>query len=189
MRKKGNNKLTIVLGITGSIAAYKSCDIASTLTQAGCRVIPVLTQAAARFITPLGLQAITGNPCYTDMFEPKDIAAWEMHHISLAEQADILVIAPASADIIARAAQGRASDLLSSIILSTNAPVLFAPAMNVNMYAHPLTRKNIKTLTGIGYQFIGPEKGRLACGVEGLGRMSKPADIIERIHHMQHSFP
>lgn len=172
----------IVLGITGSVAAFKGCELASTLTAQGFTVRTVLTRAAERFVTPLSLQALTGNPCYTELLgvcQPAD--SGDMHHISLAEQASLIVVAPATADCIARCAQGRASDLLSSVILTTRAPVLMAPAMNVGMYRHPLTRRNIATLRDIGYHFIGPEKGRLACGVHDMGRMSEPADIMTRI--------
>lgn len=183
MAKKSTKTKTIILGISGSVAAYKGCELASSLTQNGFTVISLLTRSAEHFITPLSLSSVTGNPCYTDMFARQNPAHGEMQmqHISLAERAEMIVIAPASADIIARTAQGRASDLLSTVILSTRAPVLFAPAMNANMYAHPLTKQNINVLEGIGYQFIGPEKGRLACGIKGLGRMSDPVAILTRI--------
>jgi phosphopantothenoylcysteine decarboxylase/phosphopantothenate--cysteine ligase len=183
LKERNNNAKakTIVLGITGSIAAYKACDIAGKLTAAGYDVRCILTAGGSEFITALSLQAVTGNPVYGPLFDAASVAQWDIKHISLAEAADIVVIAPASADCIARCAQGRASDLLSSVILATVAPVLIAPAMNCHMYEHPLTQRNLKTLSEIGYQFIGPDKGRLACGTNGIGRMAEPADIIKRI--------
>lgn len=174
-------RTTIIVGMCGSIAAYKGCELASKLTANGWNVKSILTFAATKFITPLSLQAVTGNPCFVDMFKQVTPGTWDMYHISLSNEARLVVVAPASADFIARCAQGRASDLLSSVILSTRAPILIAPAMNQNMYSHPLTRKNIKTLKDLGYHIIGPEKGRLACGTEGIGRMSEPEDIILRI--------
>lgn len=183
LNKKRNiaKRNTVIVGICGSVAAYKGCELASKLTAGGWNVKSILTAAAAKFITPLSFQALTGNPCYVDIFEQRTSDAWDMYHISLSDEARLVVVAPASADFIARCAQGRASDLLSSVILSTKAPVMIAPAMNVNMYNHPITQRNIKTLQEIGYHFIGPEKGRLACGTEGIGRMTEPENIITHI--------
>jgi phosphopantothenoylcysteine decarboxylase/phosphopantothenate--cysteine ligase len=163
----------VLLGITGSIAAYKAVEIARRLTESGASVTAVMTEAAARFITPVTFEAVTGNKAYSDLFsEP-------LSHISLPEESDLFIIAPATANIIGKYASGIADDLLSSIVLAYEGPLLVAPAMNSKMYNNPIVQRNIKTLSKIGVGFIGPCTGGLACGEEGVGRMSDPAEIVE----------
>ena len=167
----------IVLGVTGSIAAYKACEIASRLVEAGGRVIPVLTENARQFVGPVSLEAITRNRAITGMFEP--IPSPEIEHIALAKRADLFLIAPATANIIAKAAHGIADDWLSTTLLATRAPILFAPAMNCNMYEHPATQANIQTLRERGAHFAGPGSGPLACGDIGPGRLAETSVILE----------
>jgi len=166
----------IVLGISGGIAAYKSCDLTRMLVKNGANVHVVLTEAAKKFVTPLTLQTLSGNPVYQDMFsliEEKDIG-----HISLAEQADLILVAPATANIIAKVANGICDDLLTTVICASNAPVLFAPSMNTNMWENLITQKNIRALKEFNYKFIEPESGELACGTEGKGRLPELERII-----------
>jgi phosphopantothenoylcysteine decarboxylase len=161
--------MTIVLGITASIAAYKAADLASQLRKAGCDIHVVLTDGATRFITPLTLQTLSRHPVTTDIFDEK--VGWQPGHIDLADRADLLLIAPASADIIAKLAHGFADEALTAIALATKAPVLLAPAMNGKMWLHPATQSNVAVLRDRRVEFIGPEEGMLACGYEGLGRL------------------
>jgi phosphopantothenoylcysteine decarboxylase/phosphopantothenate--cysteine ligase len=170
---------TIVLGITGGIAAYKAVDLASKLTQAGAKVEVVMTDAATKFITPLTLRNITHRPVVTDMFELA--SEWSVEHVALAEAADAVVIAPASANTIARLAAGIADNMLGTIVLATIAPVILAPAMNDNMYRNSVTQKNVAKLKARGFTFIEPEYGRLASGKMGKGRLPDTAKIIETI--------
>ncbi|TVR51049.1 MAG: phosphopantothenoylcysteine decarboxylase [Puniceicoccaceae bacterium] len=159
----------VVLGITGSIAAYKAADLAGRLRKAGAEVHPVLTAAGEKFITPLTLQSICRQPVGGDLWE--EGKGWQPGHIELADKADLLLIAPATADILARFSWGLANDFLTSLYLACRAPVLIAPAMNGKMYSHPATEENIRRLEARGHRFIGPEAGMLACGYEGLGRL------------------
>ncbi len=170
---------TIVLGITGGIAAYKAADLASKLTQAGARVETVMTESAARFITPLTLRNITGRTVVTDMFEMA--SEWSVEHVALAEAADVVVIAPATANTIARLATGIADNMLGTIVLATEAPVIVAPAMNDNMYRNSVTQKNVAMLKARGFIFVEPEYGRLASGRVGKGRLAETTKIIEAI--------
>jgi phosphopantothenoylcysteine decarboxylase / phosphopantothenate---cysteine ligase len=171
---------TIVLGITGGIAAYKAADLASKLTQAGAKVEVVMTEAATRFITPLTLRSITHRPVVTDMFELA--SEWSVEHVALAEAADAVVIAPATANTIARLAAGIADNMLGTVVLATKAPVIIAPAMNDNMYSNSVTQKNVNALKQRGFSFIEPEPGRLASGkIGGKGRLPDTAKIIEAI--------
>ena len=167
----------IVLGVTGSIAAYKACEIASRLVEYGACVTPVLTKSATELVGPATFEAITGRRAITAMFEP--LQNPQVEHIALATRADLFLIAPATANILAKAAHGIADDWLSTTLLATRAPILFAPAMNTNMYTHPATQANIDTLRERGCHFVGPDSGRLACGTSGPGRMSAPHIIIE----------
>ena len=167
----------IVLGITGSIAAYKACEIASRLVEAGACVIPVLTESARHFVGALSLEAITGNRVITGMFEP--IPSPEIEHIAVAKRADLFLIAPATANIMAKAAHGIADDWLSTTLLATRVPVLFAPAMNCNMYEAPATQANIQILRERGAFFVGPGSGPLACGDVGPGRLIETSTILE----------
>lgn len=169
---------TIVLGITGSIAAYKAADLASKLRQLGAEVWPVMTVAATRFVTPLTLQSVAHHPVAHDLWSEQD--ATVVAHVDLADRADLLLVAPATANIIAQFAHGTATDFLSSLYLVCRAPVLIAPAMNGKMWQHPATQANVVTLTQRGHIFIGPEDGMLACGYEGAGRLWPVEGIISR---------
>jgi phosphopantothenoylcysteine decarboxylase / phosphopantothenate---cysteine ligase len=170
---------TIVLGITGGIAAYKAADLASKLTQAGAKVEVVMTEAATKFITPLALRNITRRPVVTDMFELA--SEWSVEHVALAEAADAVVVAPATANTIARLAAGIADDMLGTVVLATKAPVIIAPAMNDLMYANAVTQENIAKLKARGFSFIEPEYGRLASGKMGKGRLPETATIIAAV--------
>ena len=175
----------IILGVTGSIAACKAADLASQLCKRGAEVFPVMTAAAQKFITPLTLQTLARNPVVTGLWnESAPSNAWQPGHIELAAKADLLLVAPATADTIARFAHGLAPDFLSSIYLATRAPVLIAPAMNANMWTHPATAANVATLASRGAEFIGPDTGMLACGQEGTGRLCPVEDIVERVEAM-----
>ncbi|MFH1034258.1 MAG: bifunctional phosphopantothenoylcysteine decarboxylase/phosphopantothenate--cysteine ligase CoaBC [Pseudomonadota bacterium] len=170
----------VLLGITGGIAAYKACELASLLTQRGLAVRAVMTRAAKNFVGPLSLAALTGNPVSEAMFDPGQEAA--ISHIDLARWADALVVAPATANFIAKAACGLADDLLSTVVLATRAPILLAPAMNIHMYAHPTVGENLARLTARGVRTVGPGLGRTACGEEGQGRMAEPLEIAEALY-------
>jgi phosphopantothenoylcysteine decarboxylase/phosphopantothenate--cysteine ligase len=167
---------TVVLGITGSIAAYKAADIASKLNQAGARVEVVMTESATKFITPLTLRSITGRPVVTDMFEPG--SEFSIEHVALAEAADTVVIAPATACIIAKMAAGISDDVLTCTVLATKAPIILAPAMNVNMFENPITQDNLNKLKARGFIIVDPTHGRLASGKIGLGRLAEVDKII-----------
>ena len=166
---------SVVLGVTGGIAAYKAVEVASRLRKLGATVYVVMTRAAASFVTPLTFREISGNPVVTSMWEePKQ---WNVEHIALATRADLFVIAPATANVIGKLAAGIADDMLTTTVMATKAPVLLAPAMNSNMYLNPVVQANIARLTGLGYHFLPPDEGLLACGVEGPGRLPEPAAI------------
>ena len=170
---------TVILGVTGSIAAHKAADLASQLTKQGCDVHVVMTADAMRFITPLPFKALSRNPVVTDLYEEE--SGWKPLHIELADRADLLLVAPATAHTIARLAQGLANDALGCIALALQpaARVLIAPAMNGKMWRHPATQQNVETLKTRGAEFIGPEEGLLSCGYEGIGRLW-PVDQIAR---------
>jgi len=175
-----DHKKTIVLGVTGSIAAYKAADMISCLSKLGCDVHVIMTNAATKFITPLTFQALTKNKVYTDLFE--EIAHSDVRHISLAQRADCFVIAPATANIIGKIASGIADDMLSTVVMAIqNKPVLICPAMNTAMYENAITQSNIKKLQGYGYQFIEPKESRLACGDVGKGALADIRDIIASV--------
>ncbi len=167
----------VVLGVTGSIAAYKAVDLASQLTKRGCDVHVVLTADAQRFITPLCFQTLSRHPVVTDLYDEED--GWKPTHIGLADAADLLLIAPATAHTLARLAHGLADDALTCIALALNpkARLVLAPAMNGKMWSHPATQQNVATLQQRGARFIGPDRGLLSCGYEGLGRLW-PVDEI-----------
>ena len=169
----------IVLGVTGGIAAYKAAEVVSRLRKMGASVHVIMTENARQFITPLTLETLSGNPVVHDTFERP--ATWEVEHIALAKRAEVFVIAPATANILAKMACGIADDMLSTTVLATKAPVLVVPAMNTGMWTAPATRQNVETLRQRGVCFVGPEAGFLACGDEGSGRMSEPAAIVEAI--------
>lgn len=167
----------IVLGVTGSIAAHKAIDLASQLTKAGANVNVVLTADAQKFVTTLGFKTLSRNPVVTDLYDEEE--GWKPTHIRLADEADLLLIAPATANSLAKFAHGLADDALSCITLALNpqARVLMAPAMNGKMWLHPATQSNVATLKSRGAEFIGPEEGLLSCGYEGIGRLW-PVDQI-----------
>ncbi len=169
----------ILLGVCGSIAAFRAADIASQLVKAGHDVHVVMTEAATRFLAPLTLQALSRNPVVTSLWDEKE--GWRPGHIELADSADLLLVAPATATTLARFAQGLADDALCAIHLATRAPLLIAPAMNGKMWAHPATRANAELLTQRGARFIGPDEGMLACGYEGMGRIMPTEDILSAV--------
>lgn len=169
----------IVLGVSGSIAAYKAGDLIRLLRNRGAEVFPVLTAGGARFITPLTLQTLARQPVAGNLWEEGQ--GWEPGHIELADKADLLAVAPATADVIAQFAHGLAPDFLSSLHLVARCPVLIAPAMNGKMWSHPATVQNVSVLRARGVEFVGPEEGMLACGYEGLGRLWRVEGIVERI--------
>jgi len=173
---------TIVLGITGSIAAYKAADIASKLTQAGARVEVVMTESATKFVAPLTLRSITGRPVVTDMFELA--SEFSIEHIALAEAADVVVIAPATANIIAKLAGGIADDMLTCTVLAIKAPIIMAPAMNVNMFENSITQDNLAKLKARGFTIVDPAHGRLASGKVGVGRLAEVEEIIATINQV-----
>jgi phosphopantothenoylcysteine synthetase/decarboxylase len=168
----------IILGVTGSIAAYKAADIASQLVKGGAEVHVVMTQHACDFITPLTMQTLSRNPVVTGAHDAQ--TNWKPGHIDLADRADLLLVAPATANVIAELAHGLAGNPLTEIALATRAPLLIAPAMNGKMWEHPATRANVALLKSRGAEFIGPEAGILACGYEGLGRLAAVAEIVGR---------
>lgn len=172
----------IILGVTGGIAAYKVADLASKLTQAGAQVDVVMTAAATRFVTPLTFQALTGRPVWTDLWAPTPETA--LPHVTLGEAAELVVIAPVTADFLAKMAHGLANDLLSALCLSTRAPILVAPAMDVGMWAHPATQENVERLRARGVEIAGPAYGRMASGQEGWGRMVEPMELLGHIRRI-----
>jgi phosphopantothenoylcysteine decarboxylase len=169
---------TVVLGVTGSIAAYKSAELASLFVKQGHEVFVVMTQDATEFITPLTLQTLSKNPVMTSFYDEKE--NWRPGHIQLADRANLLIVAPATAHFIAELAHGLAGHPLAAIALATRAQILIAPAMNGKMWENPATKENVEKLKTRGVEFIGPEVGMLACGYEGLGRLWKVDDIAFR---------
>jgi phosphopantothenoylcysteine decarboxylase/phosphopantothenate--cysteine ligase len=174
------NGKSIILGVSAGIAAYKSCEIVRELKKSGSDVHVVMTKAAHHFVTPLTLQTLSGNPVHSEMFDL--ISENEIGHISLADRADIILIAPATADIIAKVAAGICDELLPTIISATKAPVVFAPSMNTNMWENKITQRNISTLKELNYKFIEPEAGELACGYSGKGRLPETSVIVDFIN-------
>jgi phosphopantothenoylcysteine decarboxylase/phosphopantothenate--cysteine ligase len=167
----------IVLGVTGGIAAYKACEIIRALSKEGAGVRVILTASGARFITPLSLQTLSRNPVYTDLFDL--ISESEIGHISLAQRANLLMIAPATANILGKIRGGIADDMLSTVVMATAAPVLLAPAMNSQMYASPAVQENVEVLRERGFTFVEPDEGELACGTVGPGRLAGTEKIVE----------
>lgn len=170
---------TIMLGVTGGIAAYKAAALASKLRQAGAELHVIMTRSAAQFVQPLTFQTLSQNRVMTDTFEERNPSA--IAHIDLADRADLFVIAPATANVLGKLANGIADDMLTTTLLATQAPVMIAPAMNVHMYDHPAVQENIAKLAGWGYLFIEPAEGQLACGYVGKGRMEEPETILQVI--------
>ena len=172
-------KRCVVIGVSGGIAAYKALEIVSQLVKKGIEVHVIMTKSATKFVTPLSFQSLSQNMVTCDMFtEPK---AWEIQHISLAEKADVFLVAPATANIIGKVANGIADDMLSTTIMATKAKVIFAPAMNTNMYNNPIVQDNIRKLKSFGYDFIDAAEGRLACGISGKGKLENPNVIVDRV--------
>jgi phosphopantothenoylcysteine synthetase/decarboxylase len=170
----------VLLGVSGGVAAYKAIDLASKLTQAGAVVKTVMTENAMQMAGAKSFEAVTGQPVYTNMWTTSE--EYEIGHISLADWADVTVVAPATANIIGKTANGICDDLLSTVLCARwSKPILFAPAMNDKMWTNPAVQKNVQTLKSIGAELIGPETGRLACGTEGIGRMAEPQEILEAI--------
>ena len=170
------NGKNVVLGVTGGIAAYKSAEIVSRLRKLGAKVHVIMTRNGTEFITPLTMETLSSNPVVVDTFDRPE--RWEVEHVALAKAADLMLVAPATANIMAKMAVGLADDMLSTTILACQCPVLLAPAMNTRMWQHVATRQNVETLRSRGVCFVGPEGGHLACGDEGVGRMSEPVDIV-----------
>jgi phosphopantothenoylcysteine decarboxylase/phosphopantothenate--cysteine ligase len=173
---KYHGKRSVVLGVTGSIAAYKACEIVGMLRKSSFDVDVILTREAEEFVTPLTFQTLSGRPVTSDMFAIPD--EWDVVHTALAEKAGLVIIAPATANIIGKLAGGICDDMLTCVVYATKAPVLIAPAMNVHMYKHRVVQENIAKLKKIGYRFIGPVKGHLACGCDDIGHISDVKDIV-----------
>lgn len=179
---KKNNSKVIVVGVTGSIAAYKAADLVSQLRQRGYTIFVVMTPGSKNFITPLTLQTLSRNPVLENLSEEgANESSWHPGHIELADRADLLLIAPATASTLARLAHGFADDALSAVALATRAPLLIAPAMNGKMWEHPATCENVERLRARGVEFIGPDSGLLACGYEGAGRLIESSVIVDRV--------
>ncbi len=172
----------IVLGVSGSIAAYKSADLVSQLVKLGHEVHVVMTRDAQEFITPLTLQVLSKQPVTSSLYDEKE--SWHPGHIDLADNADLLVVAPATANVVAKFANGLADDALGAIHLAALCPLLMAPAMNGKMWQHPATQENVEKLKARGAGFIGPEEGMLACGYEGVGRLWPVEGIVEKIQEI-----
>ena len=170
---------TVLLGVTGGIAAYKIPNLCSMLVKQGANVETILTENAQKIVSPIPFESLSGNRCHTDTFDPMDTS--KVEHIRLAEKADLLVIAPASANILAKLRWGLADDMLSTTALACTCPVLLVPAMNTNMYENPATQENLEALRQRGFLVMEPLSGRLACGTVGLGKMPEPEDILARI--------
>ena len=172
--------LKIVLGVAGGVAAYKAVDLASKLTAAGAQVRTVMTESALRLVGAKSFEAVTGQSVYTSMWE--EAQEYKIGHISLADWADVVVVAPATANIIGKAANGICDDLLSTVLCAGwEKPTVFAPAMNEKMWTNPAVQENIKFVKRMGAELVGPGRGRLACGTEGVGRMAEPQEILEAV--------
>jgi phosphopantothenoylcysteine decarboxylase/phosphopantothenate--cysteine ligase len=184
---RGRIKPNILLGVSGGVAAYKAVDLASKLTAAGAAVRTIMTENACQLICPKSFEAVTGQPVYTNMWQTNE--EFEIGHVSIADWADIVVVAPATANIIGKIANGICDDLLSTTLcvcwpLVKSGSALLAPAMNDNMWNNPAVQHNIEMVMNMGFQLTGPVEGRLACGTEGIGRMSEPQDILKAIEEI-----
>ncbi len=177
------NGLKVVLGVAGGVAAYKAIDLASKLTAAGAQVRTVMTENALRLVCAKSFEAVTGEPVYTSMWE--EAQEYKIGHIGLTDWADVVVVAPATANIIGKFAGGICDDLLSTVLCACwEKPIAFAPAMNEKMWTNPAVQENIKFLERMGAELVGPGRGRLACGTEGVGRMAEPQEILEAVGRM-----
>ncbi|MDK2563118.1 bifunctional phosphopantothenoylcysteine decarboxylase/phosphopantothenate--cysteine ligase CoaBC [Romboutsia sedimentorum] len=170
---------TVVIGVSGGIAVYKTLDVISRLKKLGVNVNVIMTKSATEFVTPLSFQSLSQNYVVCDMFE--DPKTWDVEHISLAKKAAVFLIAPATANVIGKMANGIADDMLTTTVMATKAKVLIAPAMNTNMYENPVVQRNINTLKELGYNFVEPESGRLACGDIGRGKLATPETIVDEV--------
>ena len=170
---------TVVIGVSGGIAVYKTLDVVSRLRKLGVNVNVIMTKSATEFVTPLSFQSLSQNYVVCDMFE--DPKTWDVEHISLAKRADVFLIAPATANVIGKIANGIADDMLTTTVMATKAKVLIAPAMNTNMYENPILQRHINTLKELGYNFVEPESGRLACGDTGKGKLASPETIVDEV--------
>ena len=170
---------TVVIGVSGGIAVYKTLDVVSRLRKLGVNVNVIMTKSATEFVTPLSFQSLSQNYVVCDMFE--DPKTWDVEHISLSKRADVFLIAPATANVIGKIANGIADDMLTTTVMATKAKVLIAPAMNTNMYENPILQRNINTLKELGYNFVEPESGRLACGDTGKGKLASPETIVDEV--------
>ena len=173
---KGRN---VILGVSASVAIYKACEIVRKLRAEGCSVTVVMTREAEELIKPVLFQSLSGNQVYRGIFDAPE--SWEIEHISLADKADCVLVAPATANVIAKVAGGICDDLLTCVICATKAPVLLAPAMNENMYENKITQGNIQKLKSLGYRFIQPRTGKLACGKTGVGCLADVEEIIKEV--------
>lgn len=174
-----SKKKKILLCVCGGIAAYKACEVLRLLQKEGYEVRVVMTKSATEFVTPLTFQTLSGFPVSTNLFDLTEES--EIGHIKLADESDLVLIAPATANMIAKAAHGMADDALSTILLATKAPIIWAPSMNVNMYNHTLTQENLSKLKGLGQVVVDPDEGELACGWVGKGRLAEPKKIVEAV--------
>lgn len=174
---------TVVVGVTGSIAAYKACELVRLFVKSGADVHVIMTESAREFVTPLTFRTLSRNPVESAMFE--DPLTWKPEHISLADAADLLVVAPCTANVMAKMACGLADDLLSSVALATKAPILVAPAMNTGMWTNPATQANYAILKKRGVQFVDMTSGELACGTTGVGRMADPETIFKAASNLK----
>lgn len=172
----------VVVGVCGGIAAYKVADLVSKLVQLGAGVTVCMTAEAQRFVTPLTFQALSGRAVRTDIFDLTDSS--DPQHIGLTERADLMLVAPATSNVIAKVAHGLTDDLVSLMVCAAACPVVFVPAMNNRMWAHPVARENVAKLSGMGYRFVGPEEGWLACRNMGAGRMSEPGKVVDEVVRM-----
>ena len=175
------NAPEVVLGVTGSIGAYKTGDLVRLLRDGGYAVTCVLTQRATKFISATTLQALSERKAYTDLFDPESP---QIVHTALADHARVILVAPATANIIGKFANGLADDLLSCILLATRAKILFAPAMNVHMWQHPTVQRNVTTLKRLGVRFVGPDVGKLACGYEAIGHLAEVEEIVRALKQL-----
>jgi phosphopantothenoylcysteine decarboxylase/phosphopantothenate--cysteine ligase len=172
-------KKNVILGVTGSIAAYKAADVVRRLQDKGCDVTVMMTPGAEKFVTALTFEALTHRPVYRDMFTHE--GAWDVAHVSLAKKADVFVIAPATADIIAKVAHGFADDFVACTALTTKAPIVMAPAMNDDMFSNPVLQENIVKLKKRGVKFVAPKEGKLACGTVGVGALADVDTIVKTV--------
>jgi len=177
----------VCLGVTGCIAAYKAAQLASSLVQAEAEVTVVMTEAATRFVGPLTFEALTHRPVHVDMWHDSD--EFNPKHIALADWAEVILVAPATADILGKVVSGIADDLLSTVIMSADVPVMFAPAMNSRMWTNPVVASNVKRLRELGYRFVEPEEGYLACGTSGVGRLADPEHILSALTELLRQNP